>query len=254
MTDIGLIGIIAFLSAIISGMLGLGGAVLLIPAYLYVPPFFGFSSLDVKSISGMTTVQVLASSLLGMLTHRARGSVNRNLVLTMGIPVALASFAGAMLSGVIEPNIILGTFALMALTGALLMLVKKESDQTGPLEFNRAGAIAAAAGIGFFGGIAGAPGAFILSPVMMTVLRIPTRITIGSTLGIVVLSAASGTIGKIATGLVPPMPTAVAVLSSLPGVYLGSLLSHRIPTRTLRWALAMFIGAVGLHISFKVLF
>ena len=46
----------------------------------------------------------------------------------------------------------------------------------------------------------GAPGAFIYIPVMIYLLDIPTRIVIGSTLGIVFLGAVMGTIGKMATG------------------------------------------------------
>ena len=46
----------------------------------------------------------------------------------------------------------------------------------------------------------GAPGAFLYIPVMIYLLGIPTRIVIGSTLGIVLFGAITGKIGKMATG------------------------------------------------------
>jgi uncharacterized membrane protein YfcA len=144
----------------------------------------------------------------------------------------------------------------MAVIGAALMLVKRGEglERPGePLHFNKPLAVVIALSVGLFGGMAGAPGAFILSPLMMTVLKIPTRITIGSTLGIVLLSALAASIGKLATGQVPLEATAVAVLASLPGAYIGSLLSHRLRTRTLRAILAALIGGVGLQMWYQLL-
>lgn len=253
--DLLLIALIALLVSSISGLLGLGGAVFLIPAYLYLPHLFGISPLDVKSISGITSVQVFATALLGTILHKRHGAVNKRLVLVMGIPIIIASFVGAMLSGSISASAILAVFASMAILGSILMVVKKEdrsvSDED--LSYSSIGAAGVAAGVGFFGGMVGAPGAFLLSPLMMSVLRIPTRITIGSTLGIVLLSALAASAGKIATGLVPLYPTIAAIVGSLPGVALGSMFSHRLHTRTLRWALAVFIGAVGIQMGYRLI-
>lgn len=252
--DLILIAAIAFVVSLISGMLGLGGAVMLIPAYLYIPELFGLTVLDVKSISGLTSIQVLCASLWGMFFHRKRGAVNRQLVLTMGIPIAVASLTGALFSKSVDATYIVTVFAFMAIIGATLVFLKKATeDQELPavLSFNTSGAIAIALSVGFFGGIVGAPGAFLLSPLMMTVLRIPTRITIGSTLGIVVFSALSASVGKVATGQVPFLPTLVAAASAIPGVYIGSNLSHRLPTKTLRLILALIIAGVGVQMLYR---
>lgn len=248
------IALIAFSTSLISGMLGLGGSVLLIPAYLYLPPLLGFSRMDIKMISGMTSLQVFAASLPGMLLHKKRGAVNSSLVWTMGIPITLASFTGAALSGMISPGVIITVFAVMAVSGALLMLTQRPGDElySGSLKFSRTGAAATALFVGFFGGMVGAPGAFLLSPLMMVFLKIPTRITIGSTLGIVLLSAFAASLGKLLTGQVPLLLTLSAIVFSLPGVYLGTYLSHSLKSRTLRLILAVLIGAVGLQMGFSI--
>lgn len=255
--DLVLIGIIAFFTSLISGMLGLGGAVLLIPAYLYLPSLFGTKALDIKSISGMTSLQVFAAALLGMFFHSKKGAVDKKLVWTMGIPITVSAFFGALLSGKIAPDIIIGIFAVLAITGAFLMFTKKANDDetlSKEIEYNIFGAVSISIGVGFFGGIVGAPGAFIIAPLMMTVLKIPTRITIGSTLGIVLLSAFSASLGKIAAGLVPWEATSVAILSSIPGVYLGTFMSHKLKAKTLRFALAILVAGVGVQMIYKILF
>ena len=255
--ELAFIVIIAFVISFVGGLLGLGGAVLLIPAYLYLPGLVGLTPFDVKSVSGITSVQVFAASLLGMVLHRKKGAVDTRLVLTMGIPITITSLSGAIFSGVIHPNVIIAVFASMAILAAVLILMKRKEEEQIPgqlLSFSRVGAIGIAGGVGFFGGMVGAPGAFLLSPLMITVLRIPIRVTIGSTLGIVVLSALAASVGKIATGQVPTYATMVAIAGSLPGVYLGSIFSHRLRTKTLRRALAVLISGIGLLMWYRVLF
>jgi uncharacterized protein len=250
-----IIGVIAFLTSVISGMLGLGGAVLLIPAYLYIPQLLGVEPIGVRNITGMTSVQVFVAALTGMLMHRRRGAVNIKVVYTMGIPILAASFFGAAYSSMIQPELIIGIFAFLAITGAAMMFVRKGMIDDGEdFKFNAPLAIFIAVMVGFFGGIAGAPGAFILSPLMMTLLKIPVRITIGTTLGIVLMSAGAASIGKFVTAQVPLELTLVAAAASIPGVILGSMFSHQIKAKTLRIAIALLIAMVGLEMWYQIIF
>lgn len=248
---------IAFITSVISGLLGLGGAAFLIPLYLYLPQALGAEAIDIKLITGMTAVQVFVSSFVGMMVHRKKRSVNTKLVYTMGLPIIPASFLGATVSAYILPEIILAVFAGMAVTGAALLISRKNQEslsENEKLTFNTTHAGIISAAVGFFGGIAGSPGAFILSPIMMTMLKIPTRITIGSTLGIVLLSAGAASVGKFLTGQVPIEMTVVAAAATIPGVSIGSYFSYQFKASTLRFVLALLIAAVGLELWYQILF
>jgi hypothetical protein len=245
--DLVIIAVIAFFTSILSGLLGIGGAVLLIPAYHYLPPIFGATPISVPHISGMTSVQVLVSSIAGTIVHRNKGTVNRQLVLAMGIPITVTAFIGSLISGLIPPHIILYLFGAMALVGAALIVARQSHDETDiHAQFSRTTAIAIAAVVGLFGGIVGAAGGFLLAPLMMVFLKVPIRMTIGSTLGIVVVSALATSFGKFITGQVLPIETAVAVAASLPGVIAGSLASHRARPSALRLLLAVLIALIGI--------
>ncbi len=50
----------------LSGMLGIGGGIVMFPLLLYVPPFLGFNGIDVKSITGLTMAQGFFSALTAM--------------------------------------------------------------------------------------------------------------------------------------------------------------------------------------------
>jgi len=234
--------------SLLASMLGLGGAVMLIPALLYLPPLFGLAPFGAAAVSGMTPLLVLATSLMAVFLHRRRGSVSRRIVLVMGIPILVSSLCGAWVSGSVDPGFIIVAFSLMAVTGAALLVIKKHDrpDFSDERDLQTGAAVVISVVVGFFGGMAGAPGAFILSPLMMTVLGIPTRVTIGSTLGIVLMASAATSVGKILAGHVRFDLAAAGILGSIPGAFFGSSLSHRLNIMALRVILAVIIAAVGI--------
>ena len=232
-----------------SGLLGLGGAILMVPLLLLVPALFGFPPLDMKQVAAITVVQVFFAALSGMLAHWRNRYVHRDLVLLMGGPSAAAGLVGGLLSDRVQPHALLVLFAVVATAGGILMFFPRpgeDPDATADrVHFNRPLAVAIALAVGMVGGLVGAPGAFIYVPLMLYVLKIPTRVTVGSTLAIVLFTAASAMAGKVATGQVD-WPLAVAlVLGSIPGAQLGGAASHRVPARALRWMVAVVVwGAV----------
>lgn len=232
-----------------SGLLGLGGAVLLVPLLLFVPPLFGFPALHMKQVAAITAVQVFFAALSGMLAHWRNRFVHKDLVLTMGGTSALAALAGGLLSDLVHARALLLLFATVATAAGLLMFLprrEEDADATADsVRFNKPLAAAIALAVGLVGGLVGAAGAFIYLPLMMYVLKIPTRVTLGSTLAIVLFTAAFGMVGKVVTGQVD-WPLALAlVLGSVPGAQTGGYLSRHIRAGVLRWMVAVVIwGAV----------
>src|SRR6202171_5752071 len=93
-----LVAIAAFVASLLSGLLGIGGGIVLTPVLLYAPGLVGAPALSVKIITGLAVVQAIAGSVLGAARHRAYGNVSTRLVLLMGPPAAIASLIGAFLS------------------------------------------------------------------------------------------------------------------------------------------------------------
>src|SRR5918992_1928591 len=101
-------------SSFLSGLLGIGGGLVLTPLLLYLPPVLGGTAIPVKIITGLTIVQAISGSVLGALRHRAYGNVSPRLVWLMGPPSALSSLVGAFVSRDTPDNIILLVFAVLA--------------------------------------------------------------------------------------------------------------------------------------------
>jgi uncharacterized membrane protein YfcA len=98
----------------------------------------------------------------------------------------------------------------------------------------------------------GAPGAFLLAPVMISVLKIPVRVTIGSTLGIVLFTAFTASIGKALSGQVNYLYALYAAAGSAAGVIIGSKISSRLNAKILRISLALIIIGIAIEMGIKV--
>lgn len=74
------------------------------------------------------------------------------------------------------------------------------------ITFNKTLAILLAVVVGIGSGIVGAGGGFLLVPIMLVVLGIPTRMTIATSLAITFISSIGGMVGKLMTGQVEYFP------------------------------------------------
>jgi len=242
---------------VLSGLLGLGGAIFMIPLLLYVPPLLGVGQFDMKQVAAISMVQVLSASLSGLIVHNKNRFVSKSLLLYMGLCNAAGNLAGSLFSKHTKSDFLLAIFATMAVIAAVVMFIPKreQGEDISPedLQYNRPLACALSLAIGLFGGMVGAPGAFIYIPAMIYILNIPTRIVIGSTLGIVFLGALMGTIGKMATGQII-WPYAIAlVIGTVPGAQIGGRASKKINTKYLRLAIAVIIAVTGMRMWYQVL-
>ncbi len=241
-----------------SGLLGIGGGILLVPALLYIPPLFGAPPMDMKVIAGLTMVQGFAASCSGILGHRKDRHVCRRLVWHMGPAMLVGSAAGALLSARVPSRILLAMFAALALAAAVLMLLPKADGDgaTDPeaITYPVPLAIVVPFFLGGFLGMVGQGGAFILIPFMLHVLRLPTRVALGSSLGIIMFSTVAGLAGKLVTGQVALGPALALVSGSVLGGAAGGLCSARVPARLLRYTLASIIGGTALRIWHGLLF
>jgi uncharacterized protein len=250
--------LLGFGGALVAGLLGVGGAILMIPLLLYGPPWLGFPSLSMGTVAAVSMVQVLFAALSGAIAHGRRGRVHRELTLTAGALSAAGSLAGGIVSRWTPAWALQVVFALMATAGAALMLRTLRGpadDVDGAGEsfvLRRPVAGLVGAGVGVGAGLVGAGGAFLLVPLLITVVGVPTRITIGSSLAITLWTAVAGAAGKLVTGQIPLLPAAALVLGAVPGAQCGEWIGRRLGTRTLRGWLAAITTLVALRVWFDV--
>ncbi len=251
------IGLLALLSGFLSGLLGIGGGIIMAPLLLFGPPLLGLEPLSMHTVAGLTIVQSLLGCLAGALSHRRYRFVSWRLVWVMGTSIFVAAAVGGAASAWLPAEALLMVFAVLALVAGLLMLRRHRDDLDAPdvnrLRFSWPRAAAVAAMVGLLSGMVGQGGSFLLIPMMTAALRVPTRIAIGSNLGIVAASSAAGVMAKAATGQIEWLLTIPVVLAVLPAARLGAFVSRRLQVHTLRLLLAALILVAALRLGGEVL-
>ncbi|KUO52673.1 MAG: hypothetical protein APF76_14375 [Desulfitibacter sp. BRH_c19] len=248
-----IVAILGFIGAFIAGMVGIGGAIIMIPLLYFVPSILGFKQLSMQTVAGITIVQVLIATGTAALVHRADNYINKRLVKWMGTTIIIASFIGGFASKYVSETVMQQIFAVLALIAALMMFIPKDERIGGTkLSFNKVLAVVCTSIIGVLAGIIGAGGAFLLVPVMLFVLNIPLRITVGSSLAIVFFSALSGFLAKAYTNQIVWSLAIAIIIGTVPGAYLGGSVSKYIPVKVLKGFLAILISATALKMLISV--
>lgn len=252
--------LLGLIGSFFSGLLGIGGAIINYPLLLYVPDLLGVAQFNAQEVSSISMFQVLFASLAGVLAFRKQndtGVIHKGLVIYMGISILLGSLLGGAVSKYLPSETINFVYGILAILAVVLMLIpskgRTEPHKNAVIPFNKVIATISAFLVGIVSGIVGAGGAFILIPIMLTVLKIPTRVTIASSLAIVFISAIGGTIGKIAAGYTPFLPTLFTIIGSLAGAPIGSRISKKMNVKVLRYGLVILISLTAIKIWTSIL-
>lgn len=240
--------LIGFIGSFISGMVGIGGSIIKYPLLLYIPALLGVGLFTASEVAGISAIQVFFATLGGVWAFRKGGYLNKKLIITMGISVLIGSFLGGFGSDLLSDNVINLVYAFMATIAAIMMFVPKQQKDNNPnktVEFNGMIAIISSFIVGIGSGIVGAAGAFLLVPIMLVLLKIPTRVTIASSLAITFISSIGSTVGKVVTSQVLYGPAIVMIVASLIAAPLGVKFGKSLNTKVLQIILALLIFATA---------
>jgi uncharacterized membrane protein YfcA len=231
-------------------MLGIGGAVILLPL------LSAFAGLTLKEASNITVVQVVASSLIGWWAFRRGGLVHTRLAIWMGGAGAVGGFLGGFVSGrltELQLEVIFLSVVLAAIV--LLFLPVRELAVGGDSmpAFNVPFAVGLGALVGALAGMLGAGGGFLIVPLMLTGLRIPMRLAIGSSSVVKLISSSFAYAGKLVGTHIEPALALALLAGAIPCTYAGTWIARRVPPRFLRGLLAVMLIGIALR-SVQTLF
>lgn len=250
---------------LVSGVAGLGAGIAALPILLYGPELVGLDPLSVKEVTSLTVVQSLFSGIVNLARHRTAGYVHRPLVIWVGIPTGVAALTGALVSRVLPDVALLATMATMTLSASAVMLFPGLLSAPGKSapnpewqagtrspRYHKGWATSLGIIVGGAGGISGLPGAFLLVPLMIFKLGIPTRVAIGSNLGIMLFASGAALAGKLGGELVPLYPALVVAGSAMAAAPIGFEINKRLSPKHLRAILGALVAATALRVLVDV--
>jgi uncharacterized protein len=243
----------------ISGLLGIGGGIIMTPIQYWVYTSAGMDPAIAIRISFATTLAVvLPTAASGAWQHHRQGGINWRAAVFMGIFTAAGSYLGATLAAHIAGSILKIAFGILALIVALRMVTLKISDDERPIRENMWLWIALALPIGIITGLLGIGGGIVVVPVLVMVLRFCMRNAAGTSLAMMIFTSIGGIAGYIINGLhasgLPPYtlgyiswPSWIALsVTSISMAQVGAVVSHRVPGKWLNYIFVALVFYVGL--------
>ena len=251
-----LLFVIGFVSSFLSGMLGIGGAIVKYPMLLMIPPLFGFQALTAHEVSGISALDVLFVSIAGVIGFWKGGYLNKSLITVMGASVLVGTLLGSFGSQYLTEEQVNIVYGILALLAAIMMFIPKKEIDDIPLDevtYNKPLAAILAFIVGIGSGVVGAGGGFLLIPIMLLILRIPTRMTIASSLAITFISSIAGSIGKISTGQMEYLTAVIVIIAGLIAAPIGTKISGKMNTKILQGILSVLILGTAIKIWIDIL-
>ncbi|MGY0692757.1 sulfite exporter TauE/SafE family protein [Virgibacillus sp. FSP13] len=247
--------IIGFIGSFLSGMLGVGGAIINYPLLLFIPPLLSLPALTAHEVSGVVAVQVFFATLSGIFAYRKSGYLNKGLILVMGVSVLIGSLAGSYGSKYLSEDIINLVYGILALLAVILMFIPRKGKETEGqyFQYNRIFAVVFSLIVGIGAGVVGAGGAFLLVPIMLTILKIPLRVTIATSLAVTFISSIGSVTGKLLSHQILLVPSLVIIVASIISSPLGAKLGQKINANLLKWILVVIILATAIKIWDNIL-
>ena len=249
--------LIGFSSAFLSGMFGVGGAVISTPAIRLI---LGAS----PGISLGTTLPVtIPTSLTGAITYWRRGFLDKRVAYLSAAAGVFGSVGGAMLTKVLNLHY------LMLITGALVLYVAGQTINraaTGNIPSGNTDGSGEAAdeseetpappkpawiilliglGAGFLSGLLGLGGGIILVPGFIYLLRLPIKKAFGTSLAVISVLAIPGTVIHAYLGHISWLYVLYLTIGVIPGAYFGARVSIRTSERVLFALFGALIAVFG---------
>lgn len=188
--------LIGVFGGFISGLVGVGGAIIIYPAILLLPPLFGAPAYSAYIASGLTSSQVFFSTLSGSLKARKKTEFSPQLVLYMGGGMIIGSMLGAFLANLFDAIFVNTVYIIIALLALTLMFIKvKPSSEKS--SFNKYLLVIIGLFIGIISGIVGAGGAFIIIPILLVLFKLPMNTVVANSIVIAFISS----IGALSSNL-----------------------------------------------------
>lgn len=241
--DILIIAIMLFIGifgGFISGLVGIGGAIIIYPAILLLPPLFGAPAYSAYIASGLTSSQVFFSTLSGSIKARKKPEFSPQLVIYMGGGMIVGSVFGALLANLFNATFINVIYIIIAVLALILMFIKvNSSSQTS--QFNGPLLISIGVIIGIISGIVGAGGAFIIIPILLVVFKLPMNTVVANSIVIAFMSSIGAFVIKFMQGYIPMTDALFLILGSILFAPLGLKVGIKVPSFVQKWIVSILI-------------
>lgn len=252
-------------AGVLAGLLGVGGGIVLVPAFYYTFSGLGYGGPYLMQFCLATSLAtIVVTSLRSLASHHAKGAVEWGILRGWAPGIVIGAAIGTYAATLLRSDILVAIFAVLAVVIGIYMALGRSRWQIGmqmPKGWIRAvfspviGFLSVLMGIG--GGSFGVP--------LMNLYGVPIHRAVATAAGFGVLIAVPAVLGFLFTRL-PPEATPPFTVGAINGpafilviamtlitAPLGARLAHAIDPKPLKRTFGVFLILVALNMGYKAL-
>ncbi|QEW20102.1 Sulfite exporter TauE/SafE [Marinibacterium anthonyi] len=260
---IGLLLVIGAFAGLLAGLLGVGGGIVLVPAFFHAFKELGYDSPQLMQMCLATSLAtIIVTSLRSVSSHNRKGAVDWTILKSWGPGIAIGAVIGVLTAAWLKSGTLQGVFGVLGLVIGVYLLLGRQDWRLGedmPRGIARAilsplvGLLSVLMGIG--GGSFGVP--------LMTLYNQPIHRAVGTAAGFGVIIAVPSVIGFLFYPIDPALrpwgtvgvvniPTFLIIIAmTLITAPLGVKLAHAMNPKPLKRVLGGFLVIVALNMMRK---
>ncbi len=271
--DAAIIGLLLFfvgtITGSLSGILGIGGGLLMVPALTLVNAQWSLVQVTATSLIG-----VFLSAVSGSLRNLKAGELNWQASLGLAIPGIITAFLGADLGDRISDQLLAFGFAALLLVAIYLMGLRKQlaKQQAGnihhdsesaandehnetrkPEAFRPMPVVSIGLTAGILSGLFGVGGGVVMVPLQMLILAEPIKAAVRTSLGAIVAIAASGLVRHTFNNNVQWIPGLCLGIGGIIGAQFGSRLLPKLPDRWVNRIFRLLLIALAVYMVIRAI-
>ncbi len=256
-----LAGIGAF-AGVVAGLLGVGGGIILVPAFFYAFTALGFGSDQLMQVCLATSLAtIIVTSVRSVLSHHRKGAVDWGILKTWAPGIVIGAAIGVLVAASLRSSVLQAIFGALALLVGLYLLVGRSDWRLADAMPGGIKRALMSPAVGFLSVLMGIGGGSFGVPIM-TLHSVPIHRAVATAAGFGVIIAVPSVIGflMLPVETAPPytigavnLPAfAVVIAMTLFTAPLGVRLAHALDPKPLKRAFGGFLTLVALNMLRKV--
>lgn len=236
------VGVVAGLT---SGLFGVGGGVVMVPALMAVAAF------DPKLATGTSLTAIVPISIAGAIGYATAGEVDWGAASALAFGALGGAIVGTRLLRRIDPGTLQLLFALALLATAARMVVETGASEHDGVALDVAAVVALAAvglGSGVLAGLLGVGGGILIVPALTLGFGLPLPLAKGTSLAVIIPTAILGTVRNRTAGLTALAPATAVGLAGVASAFLASQISVGLDGRVSSVLFALLLAAVAVRL------
>ena len=259
----GILLVLGAFAGVMAGLLGVGGGIILVPAFYYVFSLLGYDSPQLMQICLATSLAtIIVTSMRSVMSHNKKGAVEWDILKTWAPGIVIGAAIGVSVASSLRSEVLQAIFGGLGVGVGFYMTFGNANWRVGEKMPGGGPRAILSPSVGFLSVLMGIGGGSFGVPVM-TLFGIPIHRAVATAAGFGVIIAVPSVIGFLFVDIAVAPPFTIGAVNVLAFALIvsmtlitapwGAALAHRLDPKPLKRVFGIFLILVALNMLRKAL-